>query len=205
MRQTWYVYELYDPRDNVVFYVGKGKGKRIDAHEKEARKGVCSHKCNKIRSLWSQNVEIGKRIVAVFWDEMAAYDHEFERIHSYDSLTNVMTNAIFGGMSVERPPKEKEYKIDHIGMLLKRPDILAQFLRFTKGKRGKVEIKCSGLSSVWRTMTETMWTFLFNDIYPKYLDIVSDSPTDWKRLQEALLPYGVILENGCKNETNCAF
>jgi hypothetical protein len=46
-----YTYSLIDPRDKSVFYIGKGKGARIDAHEKEAIKGVCSNKCNKIREI----------------------------------------------------------------------------------------------------------------------------------------------------------
>ena len=35
---SYYVYELIDPRDDRVFYVGKGKKGRIDQHEAEARK-----------------------------------------------------------------------------------------------------------------------------------------------------------------------
>ncbi len=31
-QSRWYVYELVDPRDQAVFYVGKGAGKRVDAH-----------------------------------------------------------------------------------------------------------------------------------------------------------------------------
>ena len=31
----YYVYGLLDPRDNEVFYIGKGKGNRLTAHVKE--------------------------------------------------------------------------------------------------------------------------------------------------------------------------
>ena len=34
-----YVYELIDPRDGKVFYVGKGRNSRAWAHEKAARRG----------------------------------------------------------------------------------------------------------------------------------------------------------------------
>ena len=34
---AFYTYELIDPRDGTVFYIGKGNGSRRYAHEKEAR------------------------------------------------------------------------------------------------------------------------------------------------------------------------
>jgi hypothetical protein len=35
----FYVYELIDPRDGKVFYVGKGKGERAWQHEIDVRRG----------------------------------------------------------------------------------------------------------------------------------------------------------------------
>jgi hypothetical protein len=94
-KSHWYVYELFDPRTDQVFYVGKGKGKRIDSHEKDAAKGICSKKTNKINSIHSAGLQIGKRQVAWFWDEQAAYDHETDVIEDY-GLHN-LTNIVPGG------------------------------------------------------------------------------------------------------------
>ena len=33
---AYYVYALVDPRDNRIFYIGKGKGNRIFQHAKDA-------------------------------------------------------------------------------------------------------------------------------------------------------------------------
>ena len=33
---AYYVYALIDPRDNRIFYIGKGKGNRIFQHAKDA-------------------------------------------------------------------------------------------------------------------------------------------------------------------------
>lgn len=88
----WYVYELVDPRTNSVFYVGKGKGSRIDHHEVDAAKGRVSRKCDTIRDIKSLGHSILKRKVRLFSDEQAAYDFERQHIDSFglDALTNVM-------------------------------------------------------------------------------------------------------------------
>lgn len=93
-RAIWYVYELVDPRCGSVFYIGKGKGSRVEQHEKDAAKpeAVCSKKINKIRDIWSDGLQVQRRFNAVFWDEQAAYDHETDLIEAVGlhSLTNIL-------------------------------------------------------------------------------------------------------------------
>lgn len=96
----FYNYVLMRP-DGSVFYVGKGTGNRIDDHEKEARKGVQSHKCNVIRQVWSEGGEIIKQKVAFHNKEEDAFELEILLISFFgrENLTN-LTN---GG---EGPTKE---------------------------------------------------------------------------------------------------
>lgn len=86
----YYVYELIDPRDGSVFYVGKGKGNRVKAHEREARRGKRSYKCNKIRQILKEHGSIGFNIVKEFKDESKAYAFERKHIAKHDNLTNVL-------------------------------------------------------------------------------------------------------------------
>lgn len=88
---TFYVYELVDPRTDSVFYVGKGKCGRIDAHEKEARSGAQTPKCQAIRDIEADGHSIIKRKVRWFSDEQDAYDFEASHIHGlgWDTLTNI--------------------------------------------------------------------------------------------------------------------
>ena len=62
----WYVYALQDPRDNKVFYIGKGKDNRVFAHaegvvpEDEFESGSKNHLIKEIlqhlhRAPWPQN------------------------------------------------------------------------------------------------------------------------------------------------------
>jgi hypothetical protein len=87
----FYVYQLIDPRDGKPFYIGKGKEDRLDAHEAEAKKNVQSHKCNVIRKIWAQGLEVQKEIVRRFRNEDAAYRFEARLIKriGLENLTNL--------------------------------------------------------------------------------------------------------------------
>lgn len=92
--QDFYVYTLAYPESmgGAIFYVGKGKGDRIDEHEKEARKGIQSKKCDVIRGIWAIGEEVVKTKVAYFKDEGDAYLYEWGLINmtTYaERLTNI--------------------------------------------------------------------------------------------------------------------
>jgi hypothetical protein len=93
----YYVYALIDPRNGSPFYIGKGKGKRVDAHEIEARKGCASKKCARIREIWASDLAIVKAVLKRFHDEDAAYTYEKQRIDEI-GVQN-LTNATSGGRS----------------------------------------------------------------------------------------------------------
>jgi len=110
----WYVYELIDPRDGLAFYVGKGCGNRIHAHEREAQKdvGVCSEKINKIKDIWAAGLEVERRFIAFFWDEQAAYDFEDSRVAEYglEALTNIVPGGgAPRGAFIRREPVAKPW------------------------------------------------------------------------------------------------
>jgi hypothetical protein len=85
------VYELKDPRDGVVFYVGKGCSSRPYAHAKEAMKGVLSDKCDKIRDILASGNSVCVSVVKTFERESDAYRLEHERINEIGlhKLTNI--------------------------------------------------------------------------------------------------------------------
>lgn len=103
----WYVYKLIDPNTMAVFYIGKGKGNRINDHELDSARGVCSKKCNKIRTLKNAGFEIVKQKIAFFWDEQAAYDFETDCIEEVglDNLTNILPG---GQVAFERRTEERK-------------------------------------------------------------------------------------------------
>ncbi len=83
-----YVYTLAYP-DGRVFYVGKGVGDSIDDHEREARRGIRSEKCDIIRAIWSQGGEVVKRKVARFDSDEEALQYEHFLLSSLNGLANI--------------------------------------------------------------------------------------------------------------------
>jgi hypothetical protein len=68
LTNEYYVYVLAYPESmgGAIFYIGKGQADRIADHEREARKGVQSHKCDIIRDIWAHGEEVVKGVIATF-------------------------------------------------------------------------------------------------------------------------------------------
>jgi hypothetical protein len=95
MAKQYYVYQLVDPRTGNPFYVGKGKGNRIAAHEAEAKKGSNHPKCVHIREIEESGLAVERKIVKEFASEDAAYKFEAKLIKSIGRAN--LTNCADGG------------------------------------------------------------------------------------------------------------
>ena len=103
----YYVYELIDPRVNLPFYVGKGKGNRAYFHLSEQSRAKSDNfkKFDKIKKIRKEGYEPEVKIVKYFEEENDAYYYEEELIKKYGKrdideggiLTNICESA--------RPPK----------------------------------------------------------------------------------------------------
>ena len=102
----FYVYLLSDPRNDKIFYVGKGCGNRVFEHEKCAiNNDDTSLKLDLIRDIHSNNLEVKKEIVVHgLKDEDMAYAFEEALISVIPDLTNAVEGhhaEINGRKSVE--------------------------------------------------------------------------------------------------------
>jgi len=108
------IYVLRRP-DGRPFYVGKGIGDRVLAHENEARhpndRKSNAYKLNVIRSIWRSDEAVVYEIDFITEDEDAAYARESEiisklkRLHEGGPLTNLASG---GGSSFGVAPVSKE-------------------------------------------------------------------------------------------------
>jgi hypothetical protein len=123
--KTFYVYILARPNGK-PFYVGKGKGRRIFDHEKEARSGHVCHKCNVIRKIWKQGGEIQRYTVFETDDEQEALDYERNQIalHGRKNLCN-QTDGGDGIMGYKASPLERAEKSALLKRLWKTPEFRA--------------------------------------------------------------------------------
>lgn len=89
-RMRYYVYALVDPRDAQPFYIGKGTGDRMYQHDKEARLGLQTPKCIRIRDIWAAGADVERRTIGWFSDNRAAHRFETETIDDIGrrNLTN---------------------------------------------------------------------------------------------------------------------
>lgn len=134
----YYVYELIDPRNNKPFYIGKGKGDRIDHHEKEARKSQSTAKTKLIAEIELEGLSIVKNIVKRFKSENAAYKYEEKLIKKIglENLTNVAPGGKWTAPYFFKKDDKKELYKTWISLFI-------MFIR-KSGKNGEYGIEIAG-------------------------------------------------------------
>lgn len=92
-----YVYELIDPRDKAVFYVGKGRRNRAWEHVRQAKNGRFQNKNKneRILQILSDNLEVIVNIIGYYETDIIAGEAEKIRIKEIglQNLTNIKSGG----------------------------------------------------------------------------------------------------------------
>ena len=118
---NFYVYQLRLENSETPFYIGKGKGRRIECHFQESSLRLHNHKNHVIKKAMSQGVKVLSEILHENLTEEQALAKEVELISLYGrrSEGGLLTNNTLGGggMSGMRHSDEARRKMSaaHIG------------------------------------------------------------------------------------------
>ena len=100
----FYVYGLIDPRNNQIFYIGKGTGNRVFEHERESLSSPDSEKLKlkTISDIKSVGLDVTKIIINSDLTESEAFAAEASLINAFNYIGDVkLTNIVAGHHSTE--------------------------------------------------------------------------------------------------------
>ncbi len=125
----YYVYALLDPKDNRVFYIGKGTGNRVFSHENESHDNPESFRrklatINEIENRKTNNV-VKKYLLNWHLTESEAFAAEAALINLFNFVTdNDLTNLVAGQSDAHSATLVDEFEHIHGAELLKTEDII---------------------------------------------------------------------------------
>ena len=108
----YYVYCYIDPRDNEIFYIGKGKANRKYSHLNETLENTCNkRKFLKIQEIIQSDQQPIIKELASFENEKDAYSFEISLIKKYGRI-ELDEGGILTNMTIESiPPSRKGKKL----------------------------------------------------------------------------------------------
>lgn len=112
---NFYVYGLIDPRNNQLFYIGKGKDNRVFEHEKESINSIDSDKLKlkTILEIKNAGLEVKKIIINSNLTEQEAFVVEASLINAFNYISDTrLTNIVSGHHSSEALSVEEFEKIN---------------------------------------------------------------------------------------------
>ena len=156
---TAYVYTLTDPRNGMPFYVGKGHGKRCEAHLDEAKYYTKrkSKKLNKIRKLMSLGMKPIITKVEENVSDAQAIDFECFLIAEMRDIGIPLTNMTDGGDGAQGYKHTEEHKQMMRELFIGRifTEEHRQAMSKPKSEEGRANIAKARLTKTYRPSEET--------------------------------------------------
>lgn len=121
----FYVYALIDPRNDDVFYIGKGTGNRVFSHEIESDKSPKSEKLKlqRIREIENGGFSVKRIIVNWGLTEREAFASEATLINLLNYIPNMQITNEVSGHHIHQALTVEEFELMYGAIPLKKEDI----------------------------------------------------------------------------------
>lgn len=190
----YYVYALIDPRNNQVFYIGKGTGNRVFSHEIESGKSQKSEKAKlqKIREIEASGQSVKRVIVNWGMTETEAFAAEASLINLMGFLSaNTLTNAV-AGHHVHEALSTEDFEIMHGAEHLQPEDIQHNIMVIKINKRYRRDMSAADLYDVvrgiWRASLNSIKRRKVEYVFGVYnqLIVAVYKPDEWHYVHEMI-------------------
>ena len=190
----FYVYALIDPRDDRVFYIGKGTGNRVFFHEIQSGKFPESEKAKlqKIREIEAAGHEIKRVIVNWGLTESEAFAAEASLINLMNFLSgDALTNAV-SGHHVHEAMTVEDYESMHGAEHLRPEDIRHSILVIKINKLYRQGMSAKELYDTvrghWRASLNTIRKKNIEYVFGVYnqLIVAVYKPDEWHYVHEMI-------------------
>lgn len=190
----FYVYALIDPRNNQVFYIGKGTGNRVFSHEIESYKSPKSEKAKlqTIREIEGAGLDVKRLIINWGLTESEAFIAEATLINLANYLSaDTLTNAV-AGHHVHEALTVDDFEIIYGAENLQSKDIRHNILVIKINKLYHRDMNEKELYDVvrghWRASLNTIRTRNIEYVFGVYnqLIVAVYKPDEWHYVRERI-------------------
>lgn len=190
----FYVYALIDPRNNQVFYIGKGTGNRVFSHEIESGKSQKSEKAKlqKIREIEASGHSAKRVIVNWGMTEAEAFTAEASLINLMVFLSaDALTNAV-AGHHVHEALSVEDFEIMYGAERLQPEDIRHSIMVIKINKRYRRDMGAAELYDVvrgiWRASLNSIQKRKIKYVFAVYnqLIVAVYKPDEWHYVHEMI-------------------
>ena len=192
--QGFYVYALIDPRNDQIFYIGKGTGNRVFAHEAESGKSPRSEKAKlqQIQEIESTGHEVKRLILNWGLTEEEAFAAEATLINLMNYISpDALTNAV-AGHHVHESLTVEDFELRYGAEHLKPEDIQHNILCIKINRRYHRDITPKELydavRGIWRASLNTIRQKHIEYVFGVYnqLIVAVYKPDEWHYVHEQL-------------------
>ena len=192
--QGFYVYALIDPRNDQIFYIGKGTGNRVFAHEAESGKSPRSEKAKlqRIQEIESTGHDVKRLILNWGLTEEEAFAAEATLINLMNYISpEALTNAV-AGHHVHESLTVEDFELRYGAEHLKPEDIRHNILCIKINRRYHRDITPKELydavRGIWRASMNTIKRNHIEYVFGVYnqLIVAVYKPDEWHYVHEQI-------------------